>query len=176
MLSTSGLMSVSIRCCCQFSLDVKAGPMLLSPYPGICIICMRHVRINRRDNVTKIEAAVADRCGVVPLREDASSYEGRIATSDGDFQASVVSLDALVSNGEVGTPDFVKIDVEGAEMLVLSGAASLLAEAHPTIVLSAHSDELREQCGDSLASFGYCVQPIGGESIQDTWDFIASRA
>jgi len=43
----------------------------------------------------------------------------------------ILTLDVLAE--ELGVPHFIKIDVEGAELGVLNGAHSLLANHHPTI-------------------------------------------
>lgn len=48
-----------------------------------------------------------------------------------------VTLDAYCAQAGA-RPDLVKIDVEGAELLVLQGARKLLSEYHPTLILAVH--------------------------------------
>jgi FkbM family methyltransferase len=55
---------------------------------------------------------------------DGTQYEIPVAT---------VTLDSLIP--EYSSPNFVKIDVEGAELLVLQGATRLLEEIKPTIYI-----------------------------------------
>jgi hypothetical protein len=50
-----------------------------------------------------------------------------------------VSLDEYVRTGPA--PDFLKCDVEGAEVEVFRGAQWLLAEKRPIVLCEMHSDE-----------------------------------
>jgi hypothetical protein len=52
-------------------------------------------------------------------------------------------------------PDVMKIDVEGAEMLVLSGARKTLQEGKPKVLLEVHSDSLKTECQEYLGKFGH---------------------
>lgn len=54
-----------------------------------------------------------------------------------------VTLDALLD--ERGAPDFVKIDVEGAELLVLKGASRMLSSVRPVIYC-----EVSAECVDGI--------------------------
>jgi FkbM family methyltransferase len=68
-------------------------------------------------------------------------------------------------------PNLVKIDVEGAEGLVLQGARKLLSESRPTLILAVHPfwlprGQLPSQIRELLAAQGYAVfdskgQPVG---------------
>ncbi len=69
--------------------------------------------------------AVSDRTRTA-FFEEGSSYTGHISTK-GCLEVKTVSLNALVSKGEIPPPDYMKIDVEGAEMLVFFGARQILA-------------------------------------------------
>ncbi|NUQ12496.1 MAG: FkbM family methyltransferase [Gemmatimonadaceae bacterium] len=73
------------------------------------------------------------------------------------FLADAPSLHAA---GEVPAPDVIKIDVEGAERLVLAGAARLLRERRPVVILSVHSDDLDRDCRATLSGLGYSVTGI----------------
>jgi Methyltransferase FkbM domain len=52
------------------------------------------------------------------------------------------TLDRLIASGTVPEPDFVKMDVEGAEATVLSGAEALLMGRRPHLIIETHSVEL----------------------------------
>jgi hypothetical protein len=65
------------------------------------------------------------------------------------------TLDSLIETGDVFEPDFLKIDVEGAEAAVLSGARNLLKNRQPHVVVETHSGLVEEQCIALLQETGY---------------------
>jgi tRNA A58 N-methylase Trm61 len=65
------------------------------------------------------------------------------------------TLDSLVEAGATSVPDFVMIDVEGAEAAVLRGTRDLLRDRRPHIVVETHSTALEEQCLEALHEAGY---------------------
>jgi hypothetical protein len=67
--------------------------------------------------------------------------------------AGVTTIDQVAD--EVGEPDFVKIDVDLAEMDVLLGAERTLRETRPHLVVETHTKELEERCGALLLDCGY---------------------
>jgi FkbM family methyltransferase len=56
-------------------------------------------------------------------------------TASGYFSARFVRLDRFAAEARLGIPNFVKIDVEGAEKFVLEGADEWLSSASPPIML-----------------------------------------
>jgi FkbM family methyltransferase len=72
-----------------------------------------------------------------------------------------ITLDTFCSKTSL-KPDLVKIDVEGAELLVLQGAAKLLSESCPTIILAVHpywlpTGQSTHQIFELLTRYGYTV-------------------
>jgi hypothetical protein len=53
------------------------------------------------------------------------------------------------------TPDFIKVDIEGAEAIALSGAHSVLARRKPHLIIETHGLSAETECIDILSSFGY---------------------
>jgi hypothetical protein len=58
------------------------------------------------------------------------------------------------------TPDFLKIDVEGAEVDVLRGASLILATRRPPMIVEVHGAEAEAGCLDILAGHRYRVEII----------------
>lgn len=78
-----------------------------------------------------------------------------IKNKKGDFYS--VTLDSII-NEKV---DFIKIDVEGAELKVLKGAKRILSEDHPFLVIEIHYfdfDDMDEQVLKELEQYGYVEQ------------------
>jgi hypothetical protein len=73
-----------------------------------------------------------------------------VGSEDGE---DVVTLDTF--SEAIGQPDFVKIDIDGGEVDALAGAASVLRDRRPHLVVETHSAELERKCGDLLVECGY---------------------
>ena len=70
------------------------------------------------------------------------------------------TLDHLIETGQIPEPDFVKIDVEGAEALVLGGAYRLLSGGRPHLIIETHSQELESECASFLLGIGYAPRIV----------------
>ena len=75
---------------------------------------------------------------------------------------SVRRLDSLVESGEPA-PQFMKIDVEGAEGLVLQGAQNTLRQHAPRLMIALHGIDVGEQVVELLEAADYacygCIEP-----------------
>jgi FkbM family methyltransferase len=78
-----------------------------------------------------------------------------------NISIQTVTLDTFCEKVDV-RPNLVKIDVEGAELLVLRGANKLLSESCPTIILAIHpywlpSGQSTTQIVEFLEAHGYTI-------------------
>jgi FkbM family methyltransferase len=133
----------------------------------------RHLRINRVANVTVIDKAVSDRDGSVSFVDGPSASMGHFAESGG-YQVPTVAIDSLVECGDLPWPDFMKIDVEGAELLVLRGAKRTIEQARPVIALATDRFALHRDCCDFLRGLGYTLTPIGPASLDESEEILAT--
>jgi len=98
---------------------------------------------------------------------------GKIATSVLDaeikpieeIQVPVATVDTLVFERQLVAPNLLKIDVEGAELDVLDGAAKTLNEISPRIFLEAHSQTLAEACAVRLTGHRYVVRQLESKTV-----------
>jgi FkbM family methyltransferase len=80
-----------------------------------------------------------------------------------DDVVRVTTLDAFVD--EIGViPDIVKVDIEGAEHLLLMGGARTLAQHGPTLYVEIHSAFCGLLCSELLRDLGYRMEPLLEES------------
>jgi hypothetical protein len=73
----------------------------------------------------------------------------------GNLLVVTASLDDLIATGRAPHPNFIKMDIEGAESDALRGASALLAGGPLTIVLSTHGYQQHELCWSMLKSAGF---------------------
>ena len=129
------------------------------------------IKVNGLENVTVKRVAVSDREGVSRLmiingssdmaRLDGTASRGGF-TADSE-QVPTTTLDKVITEHPV--PDLLKIDVEGAELMVLRGASRLLRDHRPVILIELHSEDLSRQFHQLMQELLYEVRlPDGGKA------------
>jgi FkbM family methyltransferase len=136
------------------------------PSPRNIYYLKKNVEINDYMNVIIMEYAISDRNGDISFDESESLSTGHIAKS-GNLVVKAASLDSLCFKGKILQPDFIKMDIEGAEYKALIGAKNIIQQKHPKLLVSTHSNELHTQCCDYLRKYSYKIYRI------NTSDFFA---
>ena len=140
------------------------------PLPHNLAYLRRHARMHRLDNVTIVEAAVSDSQGVAGFEPGAHASGGRLAES-GPLHVRTIGLDEEIAAGRLPVPHAIKIDVEGAEMQLLKGAARTLQTTRPRLFLDLHGflgpsfAHLDKDCKDLLLRFGYRFRQLGKHDV-----------
>lgn len=125
--------------------------------------------LNRYDNIETFEVAVGNAIGETSLTQSSDgAYSSIIDTKRAPAERTVTvgltTLDHFVENRGIPKIDVLKIDVEGAEALVVSGGARTFHDdsRRPQIVLMelceknlAAFDSTSKNLLDMMASFGY---------------------
>jgi FkbM family methyltransferase len=75
------------------------------------------------------------------------------------IEVSVCSVADLVAKKGLPAPDFLKIDVEGAEVAVLQGIGAQLASIKRMLV-ETHSEELKAACLDWMRANGFVLRHL----------------
>lgn len=150
--------------------------ILFEPDPINFGLINRTIQKNNLTDCTARNVALSQKAGESAfLLDDASGATGSLeATSDTENPYSLhnsyhlsqktlcqtVSIDDLIANG-VARPDLIKIDVEGAEHLVIAGAELFLASNQPAIIMETSNAEVVS----SLQRIGYTALQIDGENL-----------
>jgi len=121
----------------------------------------RHRVLNHLDQLQVFDVCVGASAGTARFESRTGSGTGHLAP-DGDLAVSVISLDDWHRQGRLPRPDFIKVDVEGAERDVLEGGRGLLAAAKPKLLLSIHSLELNTWVQQFLRGLGYEMTFVKG--------------
>lgn len=157
-----------------------AGKILaFEPEPATHAALLENLSVNRIENVTALPIALSDKNGTVALSvpeevkakfEFGDSYLSMDpAATDGSRNAiHCRRLDEILEEMNLLKVDLIKIDVEGAEYLCLSGAERLLQGEHKPIILLECDEILSRRFGHSvfdtllfLHQHGYECEQIG---------------
>jgi FkbM family methyltransferase len=143
------------------------------PAPRNLQYLREHLRINRVTNATVIEAAVSHSVGVGLFSHGPTRAMGHLST-EGDVEVKTVTLDDLVYQKHVRPPDYLKIDVEGNEFDVLTGAESTLSTFRPDLFLATHGPEVHKRCCELLKSYGYELHSLNELGADQTDELFAT--
>jgi FkbM family methyltransferase len=130
--------------------------------------------------VTPLCAAAADEMGIVdlciPKKGHSRNHLMKVAGNDAgetESKKQVISVTADFLLQHWPKPDFVKVDVEGAEILFLRGATELFKNVRPTLYIEV-SEANSDQATEILSSFNYSIfslEPDGAERRVDKCRF-----
>lgn len=139
---------------------------VFEPLPANAERIRKLVSLNPSKSITLHACAVADCDMEMDLMIMPETSMAKLTTSQ--FQVNrtsqtsvrvlVRSIDSIVAAGEAPAPNLMKIDVEGAEVLVLKGAINTLRSHRPEIFAEVHSSDLLAQCERLLKGEGYTIE------------------
>ena len=141
-----------------------ANVVAFEPEPNFRRRLQENLSLNKMDDISVVDWAVADRPGTLTLYTDGqhgTSPSLTAASDRGEIGVAVDSIDAAIMRGELPTPAVMKIDIEGAEVRAVRGMKRLLAsnarprsvfvEVHPPMIegLGDDADEMYAIFSDS---------------------------
>jgi FkbM family methyltransferase len=127
----------------------KGKVVAFEPSPSLVEFLSYHKRVNRLSQMEIVPKAVTNQDDVemqFRLVGDGGSYMNSLSginipeLSPQDtsiIQVETTTLDSFSRHSGL-VPAMIKIDVEGAELLVCEGAKHLLAQHHPALILATH--------------------------------------
>lgn len=149
-----GLFSVALGKLCSEA-DIHA----FEPVPSTFDILNKNINRNYLSNVITHNSAIADDQKKVHISTDMNaSQKNRILKkeTEGSHEVEAISIDYFCAKNNFNKVAFVKIDVEGAEPLVLRGAKKMLMSASVNAVLL-------EVCEENLNNLGFTIEDLKSE-------------
>jgi FkbM family methyltransferase len=149
-----------IYACAFAALVGPSGKVIAIEPQDYAVAALRNnIRVNGFTNVTVEHAAVSDRVGSAVLDVSHGAVSASIIRDfDRQIAMSVptVTLAGVAERLDLKRLDAVKMDVEGAEYLALTGAKTLLDRFKPKIILEATPQETCwRKVTTLLARYGY---------------------
>jgi FkbM family methyltransferase len=131
------------------------------PVPETAQRLRRNIAINDLENVRVFELAAAESEGgaFLNLADDpayhslGSPYEGR--GTGRQIRIPTTTLDRIWRESGEPTVSVIKIDTEGTECAVVSGARALMSACRPVIMAEAQSPAAVSALADVVSKFGY---------------------
>jgi Methyltransferase FkbM domain len=105
-------------------------------------------------------ARVRRNCDANPMIGDRVEIENAYVGFETNVAEKCIALDDKLDSGQLPLPDFIKMDVDRAELSALTGAKKLLAARRPHLIVEVHSAELERQCADLLVELGYAPRIV----------------
>ena len=148
---------------------------------------VRHnAQLNDFNRIEVIEKAVSHTSGSGQLLLAKYSGGHALATADappdlaGQVTIDLVSIDDLIASKQIEPPNFVKVDVEGAELDVLKGMIQTIKTYQPTVIYEvddgdrAAYERKYQELADFFESLNYRVTQT--ENSYDTIDWCVGHA
>jgi FkbM family methyltransferase len=134
------------------------------PLPSNVGYLRRHLALNAVNNVDVLEMAICDRVGSSSFQKEATGSMGRLE-AEGDLGVATATLDWLIQEQRIAPPNYIKMDIEGAEPRALMGAEMCFQRYKPVLFLATHGSEVHKECCELLRSRNYELR-IVEESVQ----------
>ena len=141
--------------------NIGAWSLLLSQKVGACgcvVACepsrhsynalVKNIAVNHLGNVKTLDVALSDAPGSARLYHDIDATRNSLGLTRENERAEFetvrcITLDAAVRDLQISNVDFLKIDVEGAEPLVLRGAKQTIEKFKPAILFGINASAMK---------------------------------
>ena len=132
----------------------------------------KNVALNHCDNIEIHHAAVSNEPGTISYQRSSAAPSAVFSISSGDGsdgEGEMVSVESVTLDGFFSDrqeqPDVIKIDVEGAETMVLNGMKRILGEVKPSLFVEVHPTKLPSY-GSSVAEVVSILMDHGYEIFE----------
>lgn len=137
------------------------------PVPETAALAAANAEINGFKHVDVRAEAAAEAAGTAEIQLGSESQIARLTMAGTLSKATrrltvqLAAIDELIGAGTLPPPDFVKMDIEGAEVSALRGMANTLRQYHPTILCELHSTHA--EVATLLRKYGYTLSVLESE-------------
>lgn len=139
----------------------------VDPDPDNCASIREQRELNAFSHWEARHAAVSDVRSTMQFsfsRAGASTgHLGAPRHGEHTIDVETLTLDELAS--EYGDPDLIKVDVEGAETLVLRGGRRVINEVRPRWIIELHGPELAREVRDTFVGANYAIYSLDGREV-----------
>jgi len=134
------------------------------PRPSTCELLNENLQLNHVPDVHVVKMVLGDTVGKGVLQVNASGNDGRNTLGQathphspvvGQEDVGVTTVDVFVKKRNVSRIDVMKVDIEGAELMLFRGARELLSRADAPLIL--------------YGGFGFLTRGFGYHPVEILW-------
>jgi len=167
------------------ALNTKSRIYSFEPIPEIAKQFRTLMELNELNEDVKLtEVALSDEIGKIDMVTPGTQEQGLMVSAlrgqkvdiDNSILVNMTTLDHLVFEENYPPPDLIKLDVEGAEALVLEGGERTLKHYKPRLLIEVHGLEPAEKCWsifERCHADVYRIDQNGETKIQDRTQLMA---
>jgi FkbM family methyltransferase len=139
------------------------------PHPQLFSCLKEQIDLNAFRTVVPVCEAVCESCGRAWFEQTDQRSSGHLSDyAEGRLKVETTTLDDFVFGRRGAPPEFIKIDIEGAESRALRGALNTLRQHHPALVIELHNPAEDRAVGDILARLHYRAFRVhDGSRVED---------
>jgi len=141
----------------------KGKVFSFEPLPDNCKEVETNAALNGIKNIQVVPAAVSSQSGETTFHLGLHNKQGSLVgigrESGTDIKVSIITLDQFIEKGNPA-PDFLKIDIEGAEGMALLGFEKNIDRVQPVFVIELHTPEQDAMVGAFFLKHHYNVYRI----------------
>lgn len=132
----------------------------IEPQPDSFEMLNKNIKLNNLTNVSTLNHAVSCIKSTLKLYSSYSTVQERAGQNPLQYiEVSADTLDNLLGQLDIYEANWVKVDVEGAELEVLKGAAGILSKSKDlALFVEVHSDDLVRPLLELCDSYGLKLQ------------------
>lgn len=140
------------------------------PSPENCASIREQMQLNGFQNCTVLQEAIADCEGTAAFSfatpGSAMGHLGASRPGECHLKVQTMSLDGAAKR--FGRPNFVKMDIEGAEIQAMRGARQMLRDVRPIWLIELHGAECQRSVQRVLREANYAFFGLAGNALGET--------
>ena len=149
--------------------DPHCQIVAFEPHPQSAKELESQITLNQITSALVIQAALSDQSGHLQFADTGSAIGQKLATlNDSPQSAQTITVPTMTldqATQQFGPPDLIKLDVEGAENLVIAGGHQTLQHHRPTLLVEIHGQDRATPFYTKMHHLHYQCQTPTGEPV-----------
>jgi FkbM family methyltransferase len=153
----------------------KGNVYAFEPTPTTIKILQETIKLNKINNISAVPVALADKKSKLTfyISENAADNSNSLVNNhrtdrkEETIEVEVNTIDDFAAERNIPKIDFIKVDVEGAELQLLKGAVNTIKKDKPKMILSVHPGPI-QNFGDSTKDIWNLLHDAGYKIVFGT--------